>query len=231
MGKATKTKKISKVRASAPGRAAGSVHPLIAQADIPAAQRAARTYEVAKVPNPLGEAIVGGEVRQHKVVRVKPAFRELFERRTFDKVKIAGYPSPVALIMAALEWYDQRLDVAQSGMTRCGIAMPGAGGGEGLAMPTTQAAMEARSDVAWARSLIPDDLLGAFDAVMIEGERFAETARRQCAHRYVRVSVERQRRRLAEQFNRATAIFAEAWGETNLRQRAGIVVSSEKEAA
>lgn len=228
MARAAKTKKISKTtrRASAP-----AVHPMVAQADIPAAQRAGRAYEVAKVPNPLGEAIIGGEVRQHKVVRVKPAFRELFERRTFDKVRIAGYASPAALIMAALEWYDARLDVAQSGMTRCGIAaLTGTGGDGSPAMPTSQAAMEARSDVQWVRRLIPADLLPAFDAVMIEGERFAETARRQCAHRYVRVSVERQRRRLAEQFIAATAIFAEAWGKEHLRQRAGIVVSQGEEA-
>lgn len=229
MAKASKSKKIRQAASRAPVKAA---HPMVAQADIPAAQRARRAYEVAKVPNPLGEAVIGGEVRQHKVVRVKPAFRELFERRVFDRVKVLGYASPVALIMAALEWYDQRLDVAQSGMVRCGIAEAGSGGGgDGLAMPTSLAAMEARSDVAWVRGLIPAELLAAFDAVMIEQERFAETARRQCAHRYVRVSVERQRKRLAEQFNQAAAIFAEAWGKTHLRQRAGIVVSNEKEAA
>lgn len=229
MGKATKSKKI---RQAPQGMPAKAEHPMIAQADIPNAQRSHRTFEVARVPNPLGEAVIGGEVRQHKVVRVKPSFQELFERRVFDRVRIEGYASPVALIMAALEWYDQRLDVAQSGMVRCGIAQAGsAGGGEGVAMPSSLAAMEARSDVAWTRGLIPPELLPAFDAVMIEQERFAETARRQCANRYVRVSVERQRKRLAEQFNQATAIFAEAWGKTHLRQRAGIVASSEREAA
>lgn len=229
MAKASKTKKIRQAVRRTPAKAE---HPLIAQADIPGAQRARRPYEVAKVPNPLGEAVIGGVVRQHNVVRVKPAFRELFERRVFDRVKVPGYASPTALIMAALEWYDQRLDVAQSGMVRCGIAQAGAaGGGEGLAMPTSLAAMEARSDVAWVRGLIPADLLPAFDAVMVEQERFAETARRQCAHRYVRVSVERQRKRLAQQFNAAAAIFAEAWGKEHLRQRAGIVAWQEREAA
>lgn len=222
MGKATKPKKAQR----AAGNLAGKVHPLIAQADIPAVQRKGRAYEVAKVPNPHGEAIVRGEVRQHQAVRVKPAFRELFERKTFDKVKVGDHPHPRALIMAALEWYDARLDVAQSGMTRCGIAALASAGGAGIAMPTTQAAMEARSDVAWVRSRIPVEVLGAFDAVMVEGERFAETARRQCANRHVRVSVERQRKRLAKQFLQAVAVFAQAWDQQHLRQRSRLLAQS-----
>lgn len=219
MGKATKPKKAA--------RTAGTVHPLIAQADIPKVQKVGRAYEVARVPNPHGEAIVRGELRQHTVVRVKPAFRELFERRTFDKLRVGDHPNPRALIMAALEWYDARLDLAQSGMTRCGIAALASAGGDGsVAMPTTQAAMEARSDVAWVRKNIPPELLTAFDAVMIEGERFAETARRQCAQRYVRVSVERQRKKLAKQFLEAVTVFARAWDQANLRQRSRLLAQS-----
>lgn len=228
MGKAMKAKR---------GKAtAGNVHPLIVQAAIPAVQMARRDYEIAAVPNPLGETVIRGEVRGHKAVRVRPAWREMATRGVFDRVRIEGYAQPAALILAALEWFDERLDAAGSGLVRCGLgAATGGGGGAsaGGSIPVSLAAMEARSDVARVWALLAADPLAAraFAAVMVEGERFQETARRLCAGRYVRVSVERQRRVLAEQFARACAMLAADWGRTHTRQRAGIVAAEYGEAA
>jgi hypothetical protein len=201
MGKATNRK--TKTRADA----AGNVHSLIVQADIPARQREINSYEIVQVANPYGEVMVRGEVRTHKSVRIKPAFREMYERRSFDRARV-----PAKQIMAALEWYDDRLDLAQSGMIKCGLDVSGAGGSAaGSRIPVTEAAMWARSDVAWVRGLVPAHLRAAFDAVMVDGERFVETARRLHANRYVRVSVERARRNLAGQFIEAATLFAEEW--------------------
>jgi hypothetical protein len=58
--------------------------------------------------------------------------------------------------------------MAQSGLIKCGLDVSGSGGGSAFHhIPTTQAAMEARSDVDWARGFIPDnDLRQVFDGVM-----------------------------------------------------------------
>jgi hypothetical protein len=162
------------------------VHPIILQADIPAAQRGRAVYEVAEVVNPYGEVMQGGEMRRHKACRKVAHFETLYRSKVFDKT-----------VFVVLEWYDGRLARAESGLFKCGLDTSGGGGGTAQShIPTTQAAMEARSDVAWARSFIPRDLLPAFDGVMQEGETFEAIGARVYSH----LCIDRAKRKASSAF-------------------------------
>lgn len=204
MGKATAKKKNKGKRGVA---GAGNVHPLIAQAASNGARLTRGTYEVTPVQNPYGEVVIRGEVRRHKAVRRVPHFETLYRSKVIDRT-----------LFLCLEWYADRLALAQSGMFKCGLDISGSGGGSAFThIPTTQAAMEARSDVDWARGYIPGDCVAAFDAVMVEGETFIDCARRLCASRYIRLSVQRARLQLRDQFVRAAEALAGAVGPMIMR--------------
>tara|TARA_R110000782_G_scaffold167129_9_gene259354 strand:+ start:86222 stop:86854 length:633 start_codon:yes stop_codon:yes gene_type:complete len=182
----------------AAGASAAPVHPLIGQAISNGARLDRGVYEVALVQNPYGEVVIRGEMRRHKAVRRVPHFETLYRSRVID-----------AHVFACLEWYADRLALAQSGLFRCGLDVSGGGGGSAAShIPTTQAAMEARSDVEWARGFVAVQLLPAFDAVMVDGISIREAARRGYAQRYVRLSVERARKRIAEDFIEAARAMA-----------------------
>ncbi len=105
-------------RVAAPVR---PLHPMIVQADIPAAQQARAVYEVADVANPYGEVMVGGELRRHKAVRRVAHFETLFRARVFD-----------VSVFRVLAWYDHQLARAAGGMYKCGLDVSGGGSGAGL---------------------------------------------------------------------------------------------------
>lgn len=158
MGKA---KKKNRARGTAGAQRAGAplgnMHPVLAQAIGNGARLERGEYEVAEVQNPYGEVIIRGEMRRHKAVRRIPHFETLYRSKVIDRT-----------VFACLEWYSERLGLAQSGLFKCGLDTSGTGGGSAFHhIPTTQAAMEARSDVDWARRFIPDnDLRAVFDGVM-----------------------------------------------------------------
>ena len=159
---------------------------MIVQADIPAAQRARFVHEVAAVPNPYGEFVQGREVRRHKACRRVAHFETLYRAKVFDKA-----------VFVVLEWYDERLARAGSGLFKSGLDASGAGGGAaGSHVPASLAAMEARSDIGWARGFIPADLLPAFDGVMAEGETFEAVGARIYAH----LSIDRAKRKASSAF-------------------------------
>lgn len=135
----------------------GNVHPVIARAMANGALLNRGEFEVVQVVNPDGEVIIRGEVRRHKAVRRVPHFETLYRSKVIDRT-----------VFACLEWYSERLGLAQSGLIKCGLDTSGSGGGSAFHhVPTTQAAMEARSDVDWARRFVPDnDLRRVFDGVM-----------------------------------------------------------------
>ncbi|MEP2103078.1 MAG: hypothetical protein ABJP02_04960 [Parasphingorhabdus sp.] len=180
-----KGKKKRGKKASA-GSSKGSVHPLIVQADIPAVQGKRYDHKVDSVPNPHGEVVVRGKLRQHKAVRRVAHFETLYRSKVFDHN-----------VFKVLEWYDEKQSLAASGLIKCGI--DNSGGGIGTAHPhitTNLAAMEARSDIDWARSFIPPDLLPAFDGVMVDGDTFEAIGRGV----YASVSVDRARRKASSAF-------------------------------
>lgn len=182
MGKATAKKKNKGKRGSA---GIGNVHPLIAQAASNGARLDRGTYEVTPVQNPYGEVVIRGEVRRHKAVRRVPHFETLYRSKVIDKA-----------VFVCLEWFADRLALAQSGMFKCGLDVSGSGGGSAFThIPTTQAAMEARSDVDWARGYIPNDLLPVFDGVM-DGGTF-ETVGRDV---YSSLSLDRAKRKASSAF-------------------------------
>lgn len=195
MGKAAAKRK-SKIKRASIRRAAGAppanVHPLILQADVSREQRSRAAYEVALVPNPYGEVIVNNEPVRHKAVRRVPHFETLYRSKVIDRV-----------LFACLEWYADRAELANSGLIKCGLDVSGGGGAATSHVPINEAAAGARSDLDWARRHIPRDCLQAFDSVMVDGVSFIESARRICANRYVRTSVERQRRVARAQFVKA----------------------------
>lgn len=141
----------------------GNIHPILQQAISNGARLDRGTYEVAEVQNPYGEVIIRGEMRRHKAVRRVPHFETLYRSKVIDRT-----------VFTCLEWYSDRLGLAQSGLIKCGLDVSGTGGGSAFHhIPTTQAAMEARSDVQWARGFIPDnDLRAVFDGVMDDGDTF-----------------------------------------------------------
>ncbi|WP_066526656.1 hypothetical protein [Erythrobacter sp. CCH5-A1] len=154
MGKA---KKKNRARRTGGANTAGNMHPVLKQAISNGARLDRGSYEVAEVQNPYGEVIIRGEIRRHKAVRRVPRFETLYRSKVIDRT-----------VFACLEWYADRLAMAQSGLIKCGLDVSGSGGGSAFHhIPTTQAAMEARSDVDWARGFIPDnDLRQVFDGVM-----------------------------------------------------------------
>lgn len=172
--------------------------PVIALAISNGARLDRGTYEVAKVPNPFGEIIIRGEVRQHKAVRRVAQHELLYRHRVIDR-----------RLFAALDWYANRKALADAGMIKSGLNIGGGGGSAQHHIPTSEAAMCARSDLEWARQTIAPAHMQAFLAVMHEGESFIECARRLHANRYVRVSVERARRNLKDQFVKAAAAMAD----------------------
>ena len=154
MGKAKKKKNTRRTTGANP---TGNMHPVLKQAISNGARLDRGSYEVAEVQNPYGEVIIRGEIRRHKAVRRVPRFETLYRSKVIDRT-----------VFACLEWYADRLAMAQSGLIKCGLDVSGSGGGSAFHhIPTTQAAMEARSDVDWARGFIPDnDLRQVFDGVM-----------------------------------------------------------------
>lgn len=161
-----KTRKKNRSRRAAAGgvnAGRGNIHPILQQAISNGARLDRGTYEVAEVQNPYGEVIIRGEMRRHKAVRRVPHFETLYRSKVIDRT-----------VFTCLEWYSDRLGLAQSGLIKCGLDVSGAGGGSAFHhIPTTQAAMEARSDVQWARGFIPDnDLRAVFDGVMDDGDTF-----------------------------------------------------------
>ncbi|MDZ4136216.1 MAG: hypothetical protein U1D06_11600, partial [Paracoccaceae bacterium] len=138
-------------------RPIGNQHPVLVQAISNGARLDRADYEVAHVPNPYGEVIVRGELRRHAGVRRVPRFETLHRTKGISDD-----------VLACLVWYAARLAAAQAGMVRCGLDVSGTGGGSAFHhIPVQQAAMEARSDVDWARGFIPGgELLAVFDRVM-----------------------------------------------------------------
>jgi hypothetical protein len=199
MGKATAAKKSKAKRP-----AAGNVHPLIVQAAINGAKLDRGAFEVAQVPNPHGEVVVRGEVRRHKAVRRVPHFETLYRSKVIDRH-----------VFVCLEWYAERLALAQSGMFKCGLDVSGSGGGTAHShVPTTQAAMEARSDVAWARGFVPDDDLRlVFDGVMELEETFVQIG----ARVYAGMSSDRGKRKASSAFKLAANHLLKGVGHRLMR--------------
>jgi hypothetical protein len=152
-----KSKKKNRARRTAGATGMGNMHPVLQRAISNGARLDRGKFEVASVENPYGEVIIRGELRRHKAVRRIPHFETLYRSKVIDRT-----------VFACLEWYSDRLGLAQSGLIKCGLDVSGTGGGSAFHhIPTTQAAMEARSDVDWARGFIPDnDLRQVFDGVM-----------------------------------------------------------------
>lgn len=203
MGKAAAKRKSKNKRASirrAAGAPQANVHPLIVQADVPREQRERAAYEVSMVPNPYGEVIVNNEPVRHKAVRRVPVFETLYRSKVIDR--------PLFL---CLEWYAANAELAVSGLIKCGLDVSGGGSGRTSAglHTASEASVMARSNIDWARRLIPPQYLAAFDDVMIDGNSFIESARRLCAGRHVRVSVRRQRQVAREQFVKAAEALTE----------------------
>jgi hypothetical protein len=198
MAKGAKNKKRNKP-SNRSKTVATNVHPLIVTAVSNGAKLDRGTYEVAKAPNPYGEIIIRGEVRAHKVVRRVPQHELLYRHRIIDR-----------RLFVALEWYFGRLGMAEAGMIKSGLNIGNSGGGSAQThIPTSEAAIAARSDIRWAQSAISTAHITAFLAVMHEQESFIECARRLHAKRYVRVSVERARRNLKDQFVKAATAMAD----------------------
>lgn len=174
------------------GRKNPNMHPVMVRAISNGARLDRADYEVAAVPNPYGEVVIRGEVRRHKAVRRVPRFETLYRSKVIDDT-----------VFACLAWYAARLAAAQGGLIRCGLDVSGAGGGSAFHhIPTTQAAMEARADVDWARGFVPDnDLRAVFDGVMgsldAEGDDNFETIGRAV---YPSICADRAKRKASSAF-------------------------------
>lgn len=186
MNKRRKTR--SKVRAAPAAPAAPTIHPLIAQANITAEQSGRYHHVVAEVANPYGEVVQRGEFRRHKAVKRLPHFEALFRAKVFDRT-----------VFTALEWYDEQQGAAAAGMFKCGLAGGGGGGSSSSHIPTSEMAMQARSNVEWALDFIPPALRPVFVAVMHDDETFEEAGRRLFAN----LSTDRARRRVSTEFKLA----------------------------
>lgn len=159
-------------------------------------------FAEATVPNPLGEVVVNGAPRQHRALRRVRPYAALYHAGTIGRAE-----------MAALEWFDDQAARAESGMVRCALGAMGQGGGggeSGAALPISDMVLRAASEVAWAHGVIGADLLPVFTAVMQDELTLIDAARRQCAGRYLRVSVRHRRRQLARDFKAAAARLAAA---------------------
>lgn len=180
-------KRKNKAKAKVGVVAKGNMHPVLQQAIASGARLDRGTFEVAQVENPYGEVIIRGELRRHKAVRRVPHFETLYRSKVIDRT-----------VFACLEWYTDRLGLAQSGLIKCGLDVSGCGGGSAAHhIPTTEAAMQARSDVDWARGFIPDnDLRQVFDGVMEDGDSFAAIGERV----YPSVCADRAKRKASSAF-------------------------------
>lgn len=165
----------------------GNMHPIMKQAISNGARLDDGTFEVVGVANPYGEVIIRGEVRRHKAVRRVPHFETLFRSKLIDQSAFA-----------ALSWYADRLSLSQSGLIKCGLDVSGSGGGNAFHhIPTTQAALEARSDVRWARGFLQGaDVIRVFDGVMDGGATFEVIG----ADVYPAVCVDRAKRKASAAF-------------------------------
>lgn len=163
MTRRSKSRSVSKAAKPTPPP---PVHPLIVQAEIPAAQRERFDHEVAVVANPYGEVVQAGEFRRHKAVRRVPHFEALYRRKAFDRT-----------VFTALEWYAGQWAQAQAGMFKCGLDTSGVGGSTSSHIPTSEARMQASSNIEWALSAIPGDARYVFMAVMHDEATFDEAAR------------------------------------------------------
>lgn len=147
-------------------RSQATVEPaVVAQANPPAEQRARFQYIEDKTVDPFGETVVQGKVKQHPVCRRQPVYVTLASRKGIcDRTR------------AVLAWYDQRLGLARKGLLPDSLAKALSTGTGGDYTPT-EAAISARSDVDWARSIIADRM-GAvpkvFDDVMERELSFTE---------------------------------------------------------
>ena len=182
-----KPKKKTRTKRAARAAKPGGLHPVVQQAISSGAKLERGTFEVAVIPNPYGEVIVRGELRRHKAVRRVPHFETLYRSKVIDRT-----------VFACLEWYADRLARAQSGLIKCGLDTSGRGGGSAAHhIPTTEAAMHARSDVDWARGFIPGtDLRVVFDGVMEHEESFAAIAERV----YPNICADRAKRKASSAF-------------------------------
>lgn len=183
-------KRIRRAAKSKTGTAKPRVDEVVLLADLPAAQRERFAYEPTMRPNPLGEVTIKGEIRRHKVCRRIPQYELLFRAKVFDKQ-----------VFTALEWFDDRLALAEKGMTKCALNVTGGGGGGRVSFD--EAAAAARSDVDWARREM-GTALPVFDAVMIEGLTFAAIG----VARWPRLQPDWARRRAANDFKAAAVLLA-----------------------
>lgn len=129
---------------------------IIAQANPTPEQRARFDYFVGQTVDPYGETVVQGKVRQHSVCVRQPTYLTIVSRKGMCE-RTRG----------VLDWYDRRLGLARKGLTTDSLAraLQASGGGRGY--NPTEAAMNARDDVDWARSFIKDPAaLKVFDDVM-----------------------------------------------------------------
>lgn len=148
---------------------------VIAQANPTPEQRARSQFVEATVPNPAGAVVtittrnIDGEpvtervIHQHKVCRRQPVY-----------VTLHGRGGICDNTRKVLDWYDGRYWLSVKGLTHDSLAITEArSGGSGYC--PTDGAMNARSDVEWARSYIRNgDELRVFRAVMEEERTLTE---------------------------------------------------------
>lgn len=145
MGKRGKRAKGSvKVRSIVPQFA--KVHPMVAAADIPAAQRARATYEVAAVPNPYGEFVQGGKITRHKVVRRVAGWRI-----------IAVRPGVSQEVLDLLDTLAMHLETAEAGIVKSSLNFAGGGGSAACHIPFSEVRVRARDAADWALSFLRPD--------------------------------------------------------------------------
>lgn len=177
-------------KAKVPGL--GNMDPVLQQTIAVGARLDRGTFEIARVENPHGEVIIRGEMRRHKVVRRVPRFETLYRTKVIDRN-----------VFAVLDWYWQRLGLAQSGLVKCQLDTSGRGGGTmGSHAGQSEAAMAARSDITWARGFIPDnDLRRVFDGVMgsLEDEG-GDSFEMVGARVYMGISADRAKRKASSAF-------------------------------
>lgn len=181
------------------------LHPLIAAADVTPEFRRSADLDVDSVPNPHGEVIIGGQLRQHVVVRRRPAYATLHRQGVIDRATLG-----------ALEWFADRWAVANCGIVKSGLGnIGGAGGGSTAShIPVTEATISASRDVDWALGLIGEGLpRRAFLAVMVDEDSFSASARRERAGVHVRASVRRLRAQWSAAFKLAAQALLEGWRE------------------
>lgn len=151
-----------------PTRTKPSEPAIITQANPTKEQRGRAEYVETSVPNPAGAVVtistkrIDGQpvtervIHQHKVCRRQPSYVTLHNQGLLTQEE-----------RRVLDWYDDRLALARKGLTVDSLARAnGLGGGNGDHTPT-DAAVEARSDIRWARAHIVAGLV-VFDQVMEE---------------------------------------------------------------